>query len=54
MPLRNFSSSPQAMASISADTLSEEHRFGKRPLKGHFLRLTASADLQAKASGLLG
>ncbi|MGY2398638.1 rRNA pseudouridine synthase [Pseudomonas sp. SDO5271_S396] len=42
-----------AMASISADTLSEEHRFGKRPLKGHFLRLTASADLQARASGLL-
>ena len=42
-----------AMASISADTLSEEHRFSKRPLKGHFLRLTASADLQAKASGLL-
>ena len=42
-----------AMASISAETLSEEHRFSKRPLKGHFLRLTASADLQAKASGLL-
>jgi 23S rRNA pseudouridine2604 synthase len=37
----------------SAPTLSEEHRFGKRPLKGHFLRLTASADLQANASGLL-
>ena len=30
-----------AMASISAETLSEEHRFSKRPLKGHFLRLTA-------------
>lgn len=42
-----------AMTSISAETLSEEHRFSKRPLKGHFLRLTASADLQAKASGLL-
>lgn len=42
-----------AMQSLSAETLSEEHRFSKRPLKGHFLRLTASADLQAKASGLL-
>jgi 23S rRNA pseudouridine2604 synthase len=42
-----------AVASINAETLSEEHRFSKRPLKGHFLRLTASSDLQAKASGLL-
>ncbi|SDU84036.1 rRNA pseudouridine synthase [Pseudomonas mucidolens] len=42
-----------AMQSLSAETLSPEHRFSKRPLKGHFLRLTASADLQAKASGLL-
>jgi len=42
-----------AMQSLSADTLSEEHRYGKRPLRGHFLRLTASADLQPKASGLL-
>ncbi|MHC8385809.1 rRNA pseudouridine synthase [Pseudomonas sp. LB3P14] len=42
-----------AMATISAETLSEEHRFSKRPLKGHFLRLTASTDLQANASGLL-
>ncbi|WP_413794272.1 MULTISPECIES: rRNA pseudouridine synthase [unclassified Pseudomonas] len=42
-----------AMASLGPQTLSEEHRFGKRPLKGHFLRLTASADLQANASGLL-
>ena len=42
-----------AMATISAETLSEEHRYGKRPLKGHFLRLTASTDLQANASGLL-
>ena len=32
---------------LSPDTLSEEHRFSKRPLKGHFLRLSASADLQA-------
>ncbi|MFC6335802.1 RNA-binding protein [Pseudomonas sp. CCM 7891] len=42
-----------ALASINADTLSQEHRFGKRPLRGHFLRLSTSADLQAKASGLL-
>lgn len=38
---------------LTPDTLSEEHRFSKRPLKGHFLRLSASADLQANASGLL-
>jgi len=42
-----------AMQTLSAETLSEEHRYGKRPLRGHFLRLTASADLQPKASGLL-
>ncbi|PKH83318.1 RNA-binding protein [Pseudomonas sp. Choline-02u-1] len=42
-----------AMQSLSAETLSQEHRFSKRPLRGHFLRLTASADLQPKASGLL-
>ena len=42
-----------ALATLSPETLSDEHRFSKRPLKGHFLRLTASADLQAKASGLL-
>ncbi|MBV4459971.1 rRNA pseudouridine synthase [Pseudomonas sp. COR58] len=42
-----------AMRSLGADTLSEEHRFGKRPLRGHFLRLTAGADLQPGASGLL-
>jgi uncharacterized protein YehS (DUF1456 family) len=41
------------MQLLSPQTLSEEHRFGKRPLKGHFLRLTASTDLQANASGLL-
>ncbi|MGE8069016.1 rRNA pseudouridine synthase [Pseudomonas sp. NPDC089569] len=42
-----------AMRSLNAETLSEEHRFGKRPLRGHFLRLTVSADLQPNASGLL-
>ncbi|WP_395593419.1 rRNA pseudouridine synthase [Pseudomonas sp. B26140] len=42
-----------AMQLISAETLSEEHRYGKRPLRGHFLRLSTSADLQANASGLL-
>ncbi|BAQ79189.1 rRNA pseudouridine synthase [Pseudomonas sp. St29] len=42
-----------AMQSISADSLSQEHRYGKRPLRGHFLRLSASDDLQPNASGLL-
>lgn len=42
-----------AMALIGPDTLSEEHRFGKRPLKGHFLRLSVGNELQANASGLL-
>lgn len=42
-----------ALQLIRAETLSEEHRYGKRPLKGHFLRLSACAELQAKASGLL-
>jgi len=42
-----------ALQSIGADSLSEEHRYGKRPLRGHFLRLTASEDLQPNASGLL-
>ncbi|MDP9524738.1 rRNA pseudouridine synthase [Pseudomonas protegens] len=42
-----------ALQSISADSLSDEHRYGKRPLRGHFLRLTASEDLQPNASGLL-
>lgn len=42
-----------AMQLLKAETLSEEHRYGKRPLKGHFLRLTAGADLQAGASGLV-
>ncbi|RXU69605.1 RNA-binding protein [Pseudomonas protegens] len=42
-----------AMQSISADSLSQEHRYGKRPLRGHFLRLSAGDDLQPNASGLL-
>lgn len=42
-----------AMQSISAGSLSQEHRYGKRPLRGHFLRLSASDDLQPNASGLL-
>jgi len=42
-----------AMLTLGAASLSEEHRYSKRPLKGHFLRLTASADLQPNASGLL-
>jgi 23S rRNA pseudouridine2604 synthase len=46
-------SADSAMETLSAETLSDEHRFSKRPLRGHFLRLTASTDLQPKASGLL-
>ncbi len=42
-----------ARLSINAASLSDEHRFGKRPLRGHFVRLSASEDLQADASGLL-
>jgi 23S rRNA pseudouridine2604 synthase len=42
-----------ALALIGPDTLSEEHRFGKRPLKGHFLRLSVGNELQTNASGLL-
>jgi 23S rRNA pseudouridine2604 synthase len=42
-----------AMQLLSPQTLSEEHRFGKRPLKGHFLRLSVGNELQANASGLL-
>ncbi|SEL67699.1 23S rRNA pseudouridine2604 synthase [Pseudomonas agarici] len=46
-------SADSALQLLEAANLSEEHRYGKRPLKGHFLRLTAAADLQANASGLL-
>ena len=42
-----------AMQLLSPQTLSEEHRFGKRPLKGHFLRLSVGNELQANACGLL-
>lgn len=42
-----------AHALISPATLSAEHRFGTRPLKGHFLRLNSGAPLQKNASGLL-
>ncbi|WP_273820233.1 MULTISPECIES: rRNA pseudouridine synthase [Pseudomonas] len=38
---------------LGAASLSEEHRYGKRPLRGHFLRLSSAAELQANASGLL-
>lgn len=42
----------QALAALAPNNLSEEHRFGRRPLKGHFLRLSCTGDLQAQASGL--
>ncbi|MFJ4144315.1 rRNA pseudouridine synthase [Pseudomonas sp. NPDC089734] len=41
-----------ALQSITPGTLSPEHSFGKRPLKGHFMRLEAISTLQANASGL--
>ncbi|MCW2267747.1 Ribosomal large subunit pseudouridine synthase F [compost metagenome] len=41
-----------ACNSISADSLSEAHRDGRRPLKGHFARLSCVAPLQQGASGL--
>ena len=42
-----------ALQLIGPQTLSEEHRYGKRPLKGHFLRLNVGNELQPNASGLL-
>ncbi|RMQ40064.1 S4 domain-containing protein [Pseudomonas cichorii] len=42
-----------ALQLITPDSLSQEHSFGKRPLKGHFLRLEAISTLQANASGLM-
>jgi 23S rRNA pseudouridine2604 synthase len=41
-----------ALGLITPGTLSEEHSFGKRPLRGHFLRLESSSSLQDNASGL--
>ncbi len=45
-------SAEDALATLTAQTLSSEHGFGKRPLKGHFLRLSCAAELPANASGL--
>lgn len=42
-----------ALQMITPDTLSAEHSFSKRPLKGHFLRLETTSSLQANASGLM-
>ena len=42
-----------ALQMITPGTLSEEHSYGKRTLKGHFLRLEAISSLQANASGLM-
>ncbi|MBX8490514.1 rRNA pseudouridine synthase [Pseudomonas cichorii] len=47
------SSVESALQMITPGTLSQEHSFGKRPLKGHFLRLEAISTLQANASGLM-
>ena len=42
----------QAMAALVPGNLGEEQRFGRRPLKGHFLRLNCASQLQDTASGL--
>lgn len=42
-----------ALNSITPGTLSVEHSYGKRVLKGHFLRQEAVSSLQANASGLV-
>jgi 23S rRNA pseudouridine2604 synthase len=42
-----------ALALITPGTLSADHSFSKRPLKGHFLRLEAISTMQANASGLM-
>ena len=42
----------QALETLSAQTLSSEHSYSRRPLKGHFLRLSCGAELQDGASGL--
>ncbi|NBA95342.1 rRNA pseudouridine synthase [Pseudomonas sp. R5(2019)] len=44
--------SDSALPGITAETLAEEHRYGRRPLKGHFARLACAAPLQAGANGL--
>jgi len=43
----------KALSLITPESLSTEHSFSKRPLKGHFLRLEAISTLQANASGLM-
>jgi 23S rRNA pseudouridine2604 synthase len=45
-------SEEQALALLVAQNLGDEHRFGRRPLKGHFLRLSCAGELQANAGGL--
>lgn len=42
-----------ALKMITPDSLAEEHRFGRRPLRGHFMRLDTASSLQASASGLM-
>ncbi|WP_268799953.1 rRNA pseudouridine synthase [Pseudomonas huanghezhanensis] len=42
-----------ALNLIAPGTLSADHSFSKRPLKGHFLRLEPISTMQANASGLM-
>ncbi|MCF8984178.1 RNA-binding protein [Pseudomonas syringae] len=46
-------SAEEALQMITPGTLSVEHSYSKRPLKGHFMRLEAISSLQANASGLM-
>ncbi len=46
-------SAEDALQMITPGTLSVEHSYSKRPLKGHFMRLEAISSLQANASGLM-
>ncbi|EKG32986.1 S4 domain-containing protein [Pseudomonas syringae pv. actinidiae] len=46
-------SAESALQMITPGTLSAEHSYSKRPLKGHFMRLEAISSLQANASGLM-
>lgn len=45
--------SSAALQMITPATLSADHREGRRPLKGHFVRLESALPLQAGAAGLV-
>lgn len=45
--------SSKALDMLAPGTLSDHHREGSRPLKGHFARLSTALPLQADAAGLV-